>query len=416
MEPASPNLWQWLRNAAQRYGITAFWRWWSAELMPLLPDATRTALRRRRLRPIVAFERNEAVVWAPRVANGALAFFDVARIPLGGDPAAVAKEGHAAIEALPRATHGGNVTETRVVVALPPSQVLRKTITLPAAVEENLQQALGYDLDRHTPFKPDEVYFDAIVVGRDPARKEIRVDWAAALKSIVDPARRHAESWGATIVGVIPESPTGDGALPATKLNLLPAAERPDTSMWRRWELWVPLALIAVVAVVATALPVWQKRGYAIALMRQAEQARIQADASSALRDEIERLTNDYNFALQRKYAFPAAVQVVDDVTKLLPDDTWLTQFEMKTTARGKDPHREVVLRGESANAGRLVSLLEESKIFEQAAPRSPTTKIQPGPGRDFRSRRAAQDFADAAADPGCRRRAAMRVGPRLRP
>jgi hypothetical protein len=87
---------------------------------------------------------------------------------------------------------------------------------------------------------------------------------------------------------------------------------------------------------------------------------------------------------LQRKYTFPASLQVVEDVTKLLPDDTWLTQLEMKTTARGKDAHREVVLRGESANAGRLVSLLEDSKVFEQAAPRSPTTKIQPGPGEIF--------------------------------
>ena len=110
----------------------------------------------------------------------------------------------------------------------------------------------------------------------------------------------------------------------------------------------------------------------------------MQADAASALRDELERLTGDYNFALQRKFAFPAALQVVEDVTKLLPDDTWLTQFEMKTTARGKDARREIVLRGESANAGRLVSLLEDSKVFEQAAPRSPTTKIQPGPGEIF--------------------------------
>jgi len=56
----------------------------------------------------------------------------------------------------------------------------------------------------------------------------------------------------------------------------------------------------------------------------------------------------------------------------------------MKTTARGKDPRREILLRGESANAGRLISLLEESKLFEQAAPRSPTMKIQPGPGEIF--------------------------------
>jgi hypothetical protein len=45
---------------------------------------------------------------------------------------------------------------------------------------------------------------------------------------------------------------------------------------------------------------------------------------------------------------------------------------------------RELLFRGESANAGRLVTLLEDSRLFTQAAPRSPTTKIQPGPGEIF--------------------------------
>ncbi len=189
----------------------------------------RTALRRRRLHPIVAIERDASVLWAPRVANGALAFDAVARIPLQGEPADLARDGHAAIAALPRA-NGGTTTETRVVIALPASQVLRKSVVLPAAVEENLHQTLAYDLDRHTPFKADEVYFDAIVVGRDAARKEIRVDLAAALKSFVDQVRRRVESWGARVVAVTPESPSGAAALAATTLNLLPPDERPDTS------------------------------------------------------------------------------------------------------------------------------------------------------------------------------------------
>ena len=77
-------------------------------------------------------------------------------------------------------------------------------------------------------------------------------------------------------------------------------------------------------------------------------------------------------------------MQVLNDVTKLLPDDTWITQLEVKSAPKGKEPRRELMLRGESANAGRLVSLLEESKVFVDAAPRSPTTKIQPGPGEIF--------------------------------
>ncbi len=95
-------------------------------------------------------------------------------------------------------------------------------------------------------------------------------------------------------------------------------------------------------------------------------------------------MTDDYNYVLGRKYGFASQVQVLDDVTKLLPDDTWLTQLEVKSTSKGKELRRELLLRGESANAGRLVSLLEESKVFIDAAPRSPTTKIQPGPGEIF--------------------------------
>jgi general secretion pathway protein L len=383
MERANPEFGRWLKGLAQRSGLRAFWRWWLSELATLMPAGMRTALRRRRLHPIVAVERDGSVLWAPRVANGALAFDAVGRIPLQGDPADLARDGHAAIEALPPA-NGDMSAERRVVIALPESQVLRKSIVLPAVVEENLHQTLAYDLDRHTPFKADEVYFDAIVVGRDAGRKEIRVDLAAALKSVVDQARRRVESWGAQVIAVTPEPPSSAAASAATTLNLLPPEERPETSRWRRWQTWVPLAAIALIALIVIALPIWQKRVYAISLLRLADQAKVQADASSALRDELERLTGDYNFALQRKYAFPAALQVVEDVTKLLPDDTWLTQFEMKTTARGKDARREIVLRGESANAGRLVSLLEDSKVFEQAAPRSPTTKIQPGPGEIF--------------------------------
>jgi len=373
-----------MRNVAQRLGLRTFWQWWTGHLVPLMPAGSRNAMRRRRLRPMLALDTDAATLWAPGMIDGTLGFKETARIPLSGDPAAVVMAGRAAIDALPQVAYGGAVAEAKVVVALPAGQVLRKTLTLPAAVEENLEQALAYDLDRHTPFKPDEVYFDAVVVGRDPQKNEIRVDWAAALKTVVEQACRRAESWGAHVVGVTPESPTGPAAVSGTTLNLLPASLRPDTSGWRRPEIWIPLVLIAAVALVATVLPVWQKRGYAIALMQQAAQGRVQADASDALRGQLELLTGDYNFALQRKYAFPAAVQVVEDVTKLLPDDTWLTQLEVKTTARGKDPRREILLRGESGNAGRLVSSLEESKLFEQAAPRSPTTKIQPGPGEVF--------------------------------
>jgi len=375
-----------MRESAHQLGLPAFWRWWTAQLAPLVPAAPRAAFKRRMLRPVLAFTPDVAVLWVPRTSDGALTYAAAAHIPLTGDPAFVQQAGRAVIETLPKVAYGAGPPVAKVVVALPAGQVLRKEMRLPAAVEQDLKQALAYDLDRHTPFKPDELHFDAVVVGRDAKRGEIRVDWAAALRNAVAEARRRAESWGARVVAITPDAPGAEGPAVSggSRLNLLPEAERPAVAWWRRWRLWVPLALVAFVALVAILLPIWQKRSYVIALQQTTDQARVQADAASALRTQLEAMTGDYNYVLGKKYGFPSQVQVLEDVTKLLPDDTWITQLEVKSAPRGKEPRRELLLRGESANAGRLVSLLEESKVFVEAAPRSPTTKIQPGPGEIF--------------------------------
>ncbi len=70
------------------------------------------------------------------------------------------------------------------------------------------------------------------MVARDSQRKEIRVDWAAALKSVVDQARRQAENWGATVVAITPDAPGGSGGdAVASKLNLLPACRAPGNGV-----------------------------------------------------------------------------------------------------------------------------------------------------------------------------------------
>ena len=328
------------------------------------------------MRPVIAFAGDQAFLWQPQGRERRVELVEIARVGLTGDATAVVAEGRAALSKLPR-----GAVPTKVVVALPPRAILRKALVLPAAVEHDLRQMLSYDLDRHTPFKPDELYFDAQVVDRDPARGQIHVELATARRAQVDAAVAHAQSWGAKVVAITPVVPP---ALVASELNLLPPEMRNGARFAKRWQFWLPIAGLVAVALIAVVLPVWQKREYAIALIDLASQSMQQAAVSESLRTQLERQVGDYNFALERKYAYPGAVRVLEDVTKILPDDTWLTQLEIKTSIRGKDAQRDVALRGESANAGRLVTLLEDSKLFTQAAPRSPTTKIQPGPGEIF--------------------------------
>jgi general secretion pathway protein L len=364
------------KSLARRLGLTGFGRWWLRELAAAMPARLRTAIERRRARAVLAFDGNTATLWRP-TTNGRMQMSEVARIALDGDAQAVAATGRAALSPLVRAANGAPAP---IIVTLSPRASLRKTLTLPMALEDHLRQSLAYDLDRHTPFKPEELYFDAVVVDRDGTHNTLHVDLAAARRAWVDTVLRQAESFGARVIAVTVDAPA---TASASRINLLPEDRRPAASGFARWQIVLPVALLVIGAVAALLLPIWHKRDAAIALIETTDFAHQRASVSDALRTELERRISDYNFALDRKYAFPGAVQVLDDVTRILPDDTWLTQLELHTM-RGKDAQREMTLRGESANAGRLVALLEDSKLFTQAAPRSPTTKIQPGPGEIF--------------------------------
>ena len=370
-----------MHELARGLGLAGFWAWWTAQLDSLVPKAPRAALARRRMRTLIAFEGDYATVWRPVLENGRALMKAGTTIPLTGDAAAIQAAGRAAVASLAPRVYGGSSAMQRVVVAVPAREVLRKSIELPAAVEEDLRQALTYDLDRHTPFKADELYFDAVVARRDAARGIVHVDLAAVRRAAVDPALKLVAAWGADVTAVVPAST--DMAAPS-RVNLLPHAMRPSRSLWRRWQFWVPLALVALLILAAILIPLWQKRDYAIQLNSLADQARAQAAISETLRLELDGKVADFNTALERKYAYPGALQTLDYVSKLLPDDTWLTQFELKGVTKGKELQREVLVRGETLNAGRLVQLFEDSQHFAQAAPRAPTTKIQPGPGEIF--------------------------------
>jgi general secretion pathway protein L len=337
-----------LRDFARQHGLSGFWAWWGHELAALVPAGPRAAVQRRRMRPVLAFDGGRATLWQAMLTKGSPKMVETASISLSGDPSFVAAEGRAVLAKTIARAPGSPAFGPKVVVALAPRATLRKTLVLPAAVENDLRQALTYDLDRHTPFKPDDVYFDAVVVERDTARGQIKVEMAAARRAQVDSAVNHAESFGATVVAVVPDPPT---SATVSRLNLLPHEMRQNGVWWKRWQFWLPIALLVGVTLIAVALPVWQKREYAIALNDVASQSFQEAAVSESLRGQLDRQVGDYNFALERKYAYPSTVQVLEDVTHLLPDDTWLTQLEIKTNGRGKEAQHDLLIRGESANA-----------------------------------------------------------------
>ncbi|MEQ1517989.1 MAG: hypothetical protein ABL931_16030, partial [Usitatibacteraceae bacterium] len=141
-------------------GVVQFWRWWTSELKGSLPaslvgwvdgDATATN--------VSADEQGVTVF-----STGAAGSPPVAqRVPMS----------ELAISPVLRGLVSAGREQVRLV--LTPEQVLVKTVTLPLATEENLREVIGFELDRHTPFTPDQAYYDVQMVRRDPQNEKIVV-------------------------------------------------------------------------------------------------------------------------------------------------------------------------------------------------------------------------------------------------
>jgi general secretion pathway protein L len=65
--------------------------------------------------------------------------------------------------------------------------VLGKTLTLPLAAERELDQVLGFEMDRETPFKTEEIYWNHRIEGVDRQNGRLSVRRALLPKANLAP-------------------------------------------------------------------------------------------------------------------------------------------------------------------------------------------------------------------------------------
>jgi Tfp pilus assembly protein PilN len=98
----------------------------------------------------------------------------------------------------------------------------------------------------------------------------------------------------------------------------------------------------------------------------------------------IEKLSSDINTFKIRKDFLAAikredvSLEVLRELSVMLPSDTWITNLDYKGAGLegGKKTAGEVVLSGFSASSSKLISLLEDSQLFEQVVFVGPIRKV----------------------------------------
>jgi general secretion pathway protein L len=339
-----------LRARYAQTPLPRFFAWWWGELRPMLPVRWRKLLSAEAAQILLESSGDELQVHR---AFGSEAR-ELARLPLT-EPDALGSALEAALgdeqAALPR------------VLLLPPNLVLRRILTLPTAALDNLRTVLGFELDRQTPFKPEQVVFDSRVMPYEPGAKVVQVELALVPRDRLQHALEALGPVAGTLGAV--DVRGADGR--RRGYNLLPAELRRSRSNTR---LLMHLGLVAAslfFLALAMGLLLDNRAAAVAALGEESEAVQNEARAVARLRDSLEDAATAANFLAIEKSRQPSMVLLLDDLTRRLPDDTWLERLSF---GRG-----EVSLSGQSGQAAKLLEILQESTLLRSPALSGP---IQP--------------------------------------
>jgi general secretion pathway protein L len=326
--------------------LRSFWRWWSGELVELLPEKLQKAIAQRQQKLYVEVEEDTFLL---SLGNRA-AQREILRLALD---AADAED-----EDIPR-----EVQQT--ILLLPDDKVLAKRITLPAAAEENLHEVLGFEMDLHTPFQAADVYYDYTVVGRDTTRGNVTVDLVYAPRDAVD-----ALLDGTTNLGMKTDIVTcrrRDNAN-LQPVNLLPQEKRRVKRFDVKNLNLALTALLAVLVFAAVTIPIVQKNRAIEALEAQVQAAAADARQGAELRQDLEKMAEASQFLVGKKASDVMIVEIIDEISRILPDHTWIARLDLKGS--------ELQLQGQSSAASSLIGIIESSPRFENVRFASPVVQI----------------------------------------
>jgi general secretion pathway protein L len=327
--------------------IVGFLSWWFGQLAELLPAWLRgTALRRPDALVIGATQPldagGEIAVWQRRNGKEAL----LGRFAPG---AAHPPE-------LPRSPR------LPAVLRLASTDVLQKQLTLPLAAQASLDQVLAFEMDRETPFSADEVYWNHRVEAIDRQRGTILVRLALLpkthLASLLERLRQ---------IGIAPrwaEVADRDDACPSLPLD---GGHGPQHGSRRL--LWPAAACCALLALSAVAVPFVRQAVELAKLDSEVAADRPIVAEADALRREIDELSRSAGLVKGELDKAGRPLEVLAAVTRLLPDDTYLTEAELR--------QRKVTLTGRSAGAARLIGTLAADGRFRNAAFAAPVTRVE---------------------------------------
>jgi len=259
-----------------------------------------------------------------------------------------------------------------VTLRLAPEAALIHETPVPAMGERDLRRMLELDIDRLTPFRPDQVFVDVVLDGAGPRRAVV----AAIPREVAVQALEQARAAGLDprVLGVAAAAPA------ALALDFLPAVRdagaAPRSNPNRRL-IWIAVAALAVLNLGAA---IGRDMLEVRALRERVEVQRPQVDRVMSVRRKV--LAEDRRRArIARRRADGEPLRMLDAVTGAVPAGAWVDRLAFDG--------RAVRVSGYRQDAVDVAAALRSAPLL---------THVR-GSGADLPTRQAAGQPFDLTAD-----------------
>jgi general secretion pathway protein L len=133
--------------------------------------------------------------------------------------------------------------------------------------------------------------------------------------------------------------------------------------------MWLAAACCVALGLAAVVIPFVRQEAALTSIEQQIAAGRAAAAEADSLRHEIDRLAGSANFIESEGDKSGRPLAVLAAATRILPDDTYLTEMELR--------QRKVTLSGRSAAAARLIGPLAADGTFRNPGFAAPVTRLE---------------------------------------
>ena len=265
-----------------------------------------------------------------------------------------------------------SIKGNRIEIVLQPARFVFRQLELPRRAVEFLEGIIRSQIDRLTPWATSEAVFGW---GRptDIASDRISVTIAATARAMVRPFLQSISELGAASIAIV--TTPADGSAGVTNITVYDQNVHGMLDVPRVRRI---LLVVFLVAVIGAGLSVGADVFVGGSLeAQQLDLARRIGERRAAIRAGQDGIARTATALLdRRKQETPATVIVIEALSLLLPDHTYVTELRVEGS--------KLQVVGVTRDAPELIRLIEQSEHFSRATFFAPTTRSPSDPGERF--------------------------------